>query len=177
MRSYRVAGRRAAAAALAVACLGSVGCSVSVERGGADLSEVEDMLVEEQEKKSPNLAVGGATCPDDVEVEEGKSFECIVEIEGVDAPYTVTLTEEDPGGESGNFHMKPAKPIIDVSIVVDFVRSRLNQASAGAEVDCGDAAVIVTEVGGTFDCTVSDERGSETATMVVKNVEGDVSFK
>jgi hypothetical protein len=53
----------------------------------------------------------------------------------------------------------------------------LNEQSAGAEVSCGDAAVLVTEVGATFDCTVSDERGSETVVMVVKNIEGDVGFQ
>ena len=171
-------GGRAALCALVVPILLLAGCSGSVTVGGGpDMAELEEKLVEEQEKKSPDLAVGEATCPEEVDVEETETFECTVEIEGVEAPYEVTLTK-DPDGESGEFHFEAAKPIIDVSIVEDFIRSRLNEQSAGAEVSCGDAAVLVTEVGATFDCTVSDdERGSETVVMVVKNIEDDVGFQ
>ncbi|MDQ3914405.1 MAG: DUF4333 domain-containing protein [Actinomycetota bacterium] len=166
-----------AVAGLSVLLLAGCSVDVSVGGGGLDLSEVEANLVAEQEEASPGLEVGGATCPEEVEVEEGTTFECTVEIEGVDAPYTVTLTNVDEDEESVDFNSKPAKPIIDVSLVTEFVRSRLNEQSRGADVDCGDAAVLVTEVGSTIECTVSDERGSETAVLVVKNVEGDVAFQ
>jgi hypothetical protein len=168
---------RSVAGALAAFALLASACDASIEIGGVDLEEVEAKLVDLQEETSPNLAVGEAACPDDLdEINEGDTFECTVTIEGVEAPYAVTLTDEQEDSDVGSFDFKPAKPIIDVSLVVDFVRSRLNERSQGAEVDCGDAAVIVTEVGGTFDCTVSDSRGSETVSMVVKNIDGDVGF-
>lgn len=155
------------------------GCSfdLSFGGGGPDLGEVEDKLVEEQKKVSPHLEVGEATCPDEVEVEEGAEFECTVEIEGVEAAYVVTLTDVNEDEERVNFHSEPARPIIDVSAVTEFLRGNLNEQSQDAEVDCGDEAVVVTDVGATIDCTVSDERGSETVSLVVKNLQGDVGFE
>jgi hypothetical protein len=160
--------------ALAGAALLLGGCSFSFSFGGPDLSEIEDKLVEEQKKVAPGLDVGAATCPDDVEVEEGTTFECTVEVEGVEAPYDVTLNEID--GDTVNFDSKPAKPIINVDLIVDFLRGNLNAQSQGAEIDCGDETVLVTEVGATIDCTVSDARGSETVSLVVKNLQGDIGF-
>lgn len=170
-------------AALLCALAGSAillsGCSFefSFGGGGPDLAEVEEKLVEEQKKASPNLEVGEATCPEEVEVEEGAEFECTVELEGVDAPYSVTLTNVNEDEETVRFDSKPAQPIIDVSAVTEFLRGNLNAQSQDAEVDCGDEAVIVTDVGATIECTVSDERGSETVPIVVKNLEGDVGFQ
>jgi hypothetical protein len=153
------------------------GCSFEFSAGGPDLSEVEQKLVEEQKKVTPDLEVGGASCPDEVEVEEGAKFECTVEIEGVEAPYSVTLTDVNEEEERVNFHSEPAKPIIDMSLVTEFVRGNLNEQSQGANVDCGDEAVLVSEVGGTIECTVSDETGSETVSLVVKNLQGDIGFE
>ncbi len=170
--------RRALLVGVVVAGLLLSGCSFELSLGGGpDLDEVEDKLVEEQEKATPDLAVGGATCPEEVDVEEGATLECTVDIEGVEAPYKVTLTEVNEDEERVSFQSEPAKPIIDVSLVVEFLRGNLNTRSQGAEIDCGDAAVLVTEVGETIECTVSDERGSETVPLVVKNVEGDVGFQ
>lgn len=168
------AARRAGVATLGVALLLGAGCSASIQVGGYDAADLEDQLVEEQKEASPDLEVGAAVCPEDIDdVEEGDSFECTVEIEGTEAPYTVTLTDED----EGTLDFKPAKAIIDVSKIVEFLRGNLNTQFADADVECGDEAVLVTEVGDTIDCTVSDETGSETVPMVVKNIDGDIGFK
>ena len=160
-------------AAVLLACsLLLAGCTSEV-----DLADVEARLVELQQEETPDLEVDGAQCPEDVDLEEGVTFECDVTIEGVPAPYSVTMTKDDPEAEVGSFHFEPAQPIIDVTLVVEFIRAQLNTQSAGAEVDCGEEKVIVTEVGGTFECTVSDERGSETVEMVAKDKEGTVGFK
>ncbi|HEV2756328.1 MAG TPA: DUF4333 domain-containing protein [Actinomycetota bacterium] len=170
--------KAAIACALAGSAVFLAGCSFDVSFGsGPDTSEVEAKLVEEQKKVSPDLDVGEATCPEEVEVEEGAKFECTVDIEGVDAPYAVTLTDVNEDEETVNFHSEPVKPIIDVSLVVEFLRGNLNEQSQDAEVDCGDEAVLVTEVGATIECTVSDETDSETVSLVVKNLEGDVGFQ
>ena len=168
---------RAVLCALAGSALLLSGCSFEFSAGGPDLSQIEQKLVDEQKKVTPDLEVTGATCPDDVDVEEGAKFECTVEIEGVEAPYSVTLNDVNEDEERVNFHSEPAKPIIDVSLVTEFLRGNLNEASQDAEVDCGDEAVIVTEVGGTIECTVSDETGSETVSLVVKNLQGDIGFE
>lgn len=159
---------------LALACLALSACGGDgdSEAGGAvDLSELEDKLIEMQEEKSPNLSVEGASCPDGVELTQGSTFECIVTIEGVGAPYKVTLTDDNPEAESGSFNIEPAKAIIDVSLVIDFIAG---QVPEGAEVSCGEEKVIVSEVGGTFECEVSAGGPVERVEMLVKDIEGTV---
>jgi hypothetical protein len=141
-----------------------------------DITEVENKLVEEQEKVSPDLEVGEASCPDDVDPEEGSTFECTVDVEGVDAPYKVTITSIDEEGGSARFDFEPAKPIIDVSKVVDFIHSQVNESAGDVEVDCGSEAVIVSEVGGTIDCTISDGTTTEDVPIEVKDLEGTVAI-
>lgn len=150
---------------------------VSCNSGGVDFSELEERLVQEQEAKAPDLEVGEASCPEDVEVKDGAAFECTVEVEGKDAPYAVTMSDVDEDGENAHFDIEPAKPIIDVSKVIEFLRSQLNPASAGAEVDCGQEKVIISEVDGTIDCTVSDGEFTEEVSVVVKDVQGTVSLE
>lgn len=144
--------------------------------GGVDFSELEDRLVEEQKTKSPNLDVGAATCPEDVAVENGATFQCTVVVEGVDAPYKITMSDVDEDAENAYFDIKPAKPIIDVSKVVGFLESQLTSDRAGATVDCGDEAVIVTEIGSTIDCTVSDGGESEKVAVLVKDLQGTITL-
>lgn len=168
---------RAIAIGLALACGALTACGDDGAGSGdgrvTDLSELEAKLVEMQEEKSPNLSVEGADCPDEVDLDEGSTFECTVTIEGVEAPYAVTLTEDNPEAETGSFHIEPAKAIIDVSIVVNFIQGRVD---AGAEVDCGSEKVIVTDVGGTFVCTISGAGETNEVEMIVKDIEGTVAF-
>ena len=161
-------------AALVAVILGSL--LVACSEGGVDFSELEDRLVEEQKAKSPNLEVGEATCPEDVDVENGTTFQCSVVVEGVDAPYAITMSEVDEDAENAHFDIKPAKPIIDVSKVVAFLESQLTPDRAGATVDCGNEAVIVAEVGGTIDCTVSDGAESEEVSVLVKDLQGTITL-
>src|SRR5215217_821358 len=49
-------------------------------------TDVERLLVSTQKRKSPNLEVGAATCPDQVRLANGTRFTCTVLIEGTKAP-------------------------------------------------------------------------------------------
>jgi hypothetical protein len=154
------------------ACGGdSGGGSGSGDGNVTDLSELEAKLVNLQEEKSPNLSVEGADCPEEVDLSEGTTFECIVTIEGVEAPYDVTLTEDDPEADVGSFHVEPARTIIDVSIVTDFIAQQV-----GGEAECGSEAVLITDVGDTIDCTVTSEGQTQDVQMIVKDEEGTVGF-
>lgn len=171
----------AVVAAAILSCTALAGCHVRVEAGsdadsGPDLAELEAKLVSLQEEKSPDLDVGEASCPDEVDLTQGSTFECTVEIEGVEAPYSVTLTKDDPEGNSGSFDIKPAKAIIDGSIVADFIRDQVD-AGSGVEIECGDERVIIADVGETFDCTISNGQQSQTVTMVVKDLDGTVGVQ
>lgn len=104
------------------------------------------------------------------------TFECIVTIEGVDAPYKVTLTSVDSG--TGHFDFENAKPIIDTSKVVAFITEQLqSQGLSGVDVGCGDAKVRVVDIGDTIDCTISDDQDTQTVQAVVEDLEGTVSVK
>jgi hypothetical protein len=164
------------ASLLALGALGA--CSASLEiGGGTDLSELEAKMVEEQEKKTPDIEVGEATCPDDVDLEVGARFECTLTVGGVDAPYEVTMEGDDRDADVGSFHFEPAQPILDMQLVEDFVASQLNRRSQGATVECGSERVVVAEVGDALECTVSKGNRSTTVQAYVKDKEGTVSLE
>jgi uncharacterized protein DUF4333 len=161
------------ACVLLVGCGGTSGGSAAGGNDVTDLSELEAKLVDLQEEKAPHLSVEGAECPEEVDLEQGTEFECIVTIEGVEAPYSITLTKDDPEADEGSFDIKPALAIIDVSIVVDFIQGR---AGDSADVECGTEAVIVGDVGDTFDCTVDAGGQQQTVEMIIKDLDGTVSI-
>lgn len=161
------------ASVVTASCLVLASCSSDPE---LDIAAVEEKLVSEQEATSPDLEVGEASCPNEVTPEEGATFECTVDVEGVDAPYTVTVTGLEDGDDSAHFEFEPSRPIIDVSKVVEFIRSQLNEGVGDVEVACGDEAVIVTDVGSTIDCSVSDGTTTEDVQILVKDLQGTVEF-
>jgi Domain of unknown function (DUF4333) len=136
--------------------------------------DVERLLVATQKRKSPNLKVGRATCPDRVRLADGTRFTCTVRIEGTRAPYTVTLRDVDAAKASGRFALAPAKPIIDVSRVVDLIRSKLQPGARDATVTCGSAKVRVVEVGAAIACTVTLGDAVQKVSAVVKDLQGTV---
>ena len=167
--------RRAVAVAVVVALVALGGCSVSVgSSGGVNTDEVEQQLVDAQKQASPDLDVGRAVCPSDVKPEIGSTFECVITVAGVEAPYAVTLTGIDENEERGQFDLRPAKAILATDKVVEFLRGQLDESSTGARVDCGAAKVKVLDVGGTFDCTVSEAGGSQTVILRAEDTEGTV---
>jgi hypothetical protein len=100
-------------------------------------ADVERLLVSTQKRKSPSLRVGTATCPDQVRLANGTMFTCTVQIEGVPAPYSVTLRDVDAAGTGGRFALEPAKPIIDVTRIVSLIRRELQPTARAATVRCG----------------------------------------
>jgi hypothetical protein len=64
-------------------------------------ADVERLLVSTQKRKSPRLRVGTASCPEQVRLANGTTFTCTVRIEGVSAPYSVTLRDVDAAGTGG----------------------------------------------------------------------------
>ena len=167
--------RAVAVAAVALALGGLGGCSVSIgSPDGVNTDEVEQQLFDAQKQASPDLDVGEAVCPGHVDAEIGTTFECRVTVEGVQAPYAVTLTGVDEDDDRGQFDARPAKAIIATDKVVEFLRGQLDQGSIRAGVDCGPAKVLVLDAGATFDCTVREGRDTQTVIMRAEDVEGKV---
>ena len=151
------------------------GCSVSVSTGDRtiDTGEVEQQLIEAQRGASPDLDVGAAVCPPEVDATIGTTFECVVTVDGVEAPYAVRLTGIDENDERGRFDLRPAKAIIGMEKVEEFLAGQLDATAANA-VDCGPARVRVLDAGATFDCTVTDAGGAGTVTLRADDDKGTV---
>lgn len=139
-----------------------------------DMDAVTAKIEAAQKEKTPDLEVGTATCPDDVAAEKGATFECTIDIAGVTALFRVTVTEAS--GEAGSFDVKPAKPIIGVAKAVELIRSNLDPSAGDVQIDCGDAAVKVLDVGATFPCTLTSGADTQTVNVLVKDAEGTVSI-
>ncbi len=100
----------------------------------------------------------------------GAVLECTVEVEGVRAPYRVSIPAP------GRIEAVPAKAIIPTAKVVALVRSNL-PPGANLAVDCGSAAVNVVEVGNTFACTISDGTRTQTVKVRADDVKSAVSLQ
>jgi hypothetical protein len=137
-------------------------------------ADVERLLVGTQRRKSPRLRVGTARCPDQVRLANGTRFICTVLIEGVQAPYRVTLHDVDPARATGRFALEPAKPIIEVARVVGLIRGRLQPTARAATVRCGAAKVRVVEVGASIGCTITLGDAVQKVSAVVKDLQGTV---
>jgi hypothetical protein len=137
-------------------------------------ADVERLLVSTQRRKSPNLEVGAATCPDQVRLANGTRFTCTVRIEGTKAPYAVTLRDIDAAKATGRFALAPAKPIIDVSRIVALIRSKLQPTARAATVRCGTAKVRVVEIGAGIACTITLGDAVQKVTAEVKDLKGTV---
>jgi hypothetical protein len=165
--------------ALLAGCGGGTGRPAATTRPdqlvGTD--DVERLLVATQRRKSPDLKVGRATCPDRVRLANGTRFTCTVQIEGTKAPYAVTLRDVDAAGTGGRFALAPAKPIIDVARIVGLIRSKLQPGARGATVTCGPAKVRVVEVGATIACTITLGDAVQKVSAVVQDLQGTVVVK
>ena len=137
-------------------------------------ADVERLLVSTQKRRSPNLRVGAATCPDQVRLANGTRFTCTVLIEGTRAPYAVTLRDVDAAKATGRFALAPAKPIIDVSRIVALIRTKLQPTAPAATVRCGMAKVRVVEVGASIACTITLGDAVQKVTAQVQDLEGTV---
>jgi hypothetical protein len=137
-------------------------------------ADVERLLVSTQKRKSPELRVGRASCPDQVRLVNGTRFTCTVQIEGTRAPYAVTLRDVDAAKATGRFALRPAKPIIDVTRIVALIRSRLQPTARAASVRCGAARVRVVEVGASIACTITLGEAVQKVSAVVKDLQGTV---
>lgn len=153
------------------------GCSAEVTIGGGTVDEnrTADAVGNYLREAVPDVQVGSVTCPEDVKVAEGASFECTAEVAGSQVPVTVTLSHVQDGDYT--YELKLAKALIDIDKVITEIRSRLPAQAAGARVDCGAPSVRVAEVGGTIPCTISLGSKRQAVRTVVDNLDGTVHFE
>jgi len=161
--------------ALLAACGGGGGRPAAPARDEfVGTADVERLLVSTQQRKSPKLRVGRASCPDQIRLANGTRFTCTVLIEGTRAPYAVTLRDVDAAKATGRFALAPAKPIIDVIRIVGLIRGKLQPGARAARVTCGRARVRVVEVGDRIACTITLGDAVQKVTAQVKDLQGTV---
>ena len=133
--------------------------------------QVEQFVLDTQRTSTPELKVANPSCPQRLDLVPGASFECTVEVEGVKAPYTVSIPA------AGSIQATPAKAIISTAKGVEFIRANLPPAAASAVVSCGSEAVRLVDVGAALSCTISDGAGTQTVKLVAKDTKGAVSLE
>jgi hypothetical protein len=124
-----------------------------------DAGTVEKYVRKSQEGKVRGLALGDATCPKDVKLSEGVTFQCTLEIAGEAAPYKVRLT--DVNADKVTINLEPAKALIATSAVVGLVRDGLKpRFQDRAKITCGEKQLLVVDPGTRIGCivTVGGER-------------------
>ncbi len=138
-----------------------------------DAGKVESYLKDSQEGKVRGLALGEAVCPEDVELTEGVTFRCTLEIAGVQAPYTVRLTNVD--ADEVQINLEPAKALIATTVVADLVRKGLKaQYRDQATINCGKDDLLVADPGTKIGCIVEIDGEQQQAVARVENKDGKV---
>ena len=165
------------AAVLMLAAALLAGCSAEVTIGGGtvDSDRTADAVGKYLHDAVPDVQVGSVTCPEDVKVAEGATFQCTADVAGSQLPVTVTLSHVKNGDYT--YELKPAKALIDTDKVRAEIQSRLPAQAAAATVTCGTPRVRVVEVGGTIPCTISLGSKRQAVRTVVDNLGGTVHFE
>ena len=176
--------RRAAAVILALALGVSVACGndtvdgtgsgdgTRTTEGALDTTPAEEMLVARQKRATPDLSVGEARCQTRAELRKGATFGCSVEVEGLPAPYTVTVTDVDRDAKTAEYDFELTKAVVATAKAVEAVRQ--SWPDKNARVDCGPGKVRLAQVGTTIECSVNDNDGFHSATVRVVDIEGNL---
>lgn len=142
-----------------------------------DRAWMEDGLGRDLKERNPGLPVGAVACPEAIKIVEGATFQCTVEMEGVQAPFSVTVTDVDASAGTFNTDWKPTKAILVIDPIVKHLKSRLQNQAPNATVDCGTAPVRIVEVGSAIECTISEGSNRLVVRGVVEDVNGSVRFE
>jgi hypothetical protein len=141
--------------------------------GALDTTQAEQQLVARQKQATPDLNVGEARCVTRAELRRGATFGCSVMVEGLPAPYTVTVTDVDRDARTAEYEFELTKAIVSTAKVVGVVKQSWPDQSA--QVDCGPGKVRLAEPGTTIECSVNDKDGFHSATARVVDIQGNVA--
>jgi Domain of unknown function (DUF4333) len=167
--------RRALLIAPVVAVLAA--CSGSVSIGSSDTldtAKLETKLEEAATALLPGFAVTNPTCPADVKMVQGGTFSCTVDVAG--QPLRFDVTQDD---DEGNVSYAKAQAVLDVAklqlVLVDQIKA---QTDLDVTVTCPGDAVLVRDVGATFECAVTRADGATSpAVVTVDDLAGNISFE
>lgn len=129
-------------------------------------------------RDNPDFMLGGVTCPRDLPFTAGATEVCTVNVDGVDAQFTVTVTSADSG--RGDVDLTPVRPILDLGKAGQAVVAAIAKSGRTATADCrtmnGGHAVLLADVGASFRCSWAvSSTDSGTATVTVTGGNGDIT--
>lgn len=157
-----------AVVSLVVAALGLAACG----ENQYDAGKVESILQQTQKDKLRGLPMGDATCPKDVKLSEGVTFQCTLVIAGEQAPYKVTLTNVK--ADKVTVTAEPAKALVATKAVLDFVRSRLTPELRDKPLTCGDKELLIAAPGTKIGCVITIDGKENQIVLRVKDTKGNV---
>lgn len=151
---------------------------------GEGRETIERQMVDEQRRRTPDLRVGAASCPDGApEGEPGATATCTLDVEGLAVPFTVTLigTTAQSAGAVMSYELRPTRPIVDVTAIVRDIRTQAStQLAVAADriaVDCGPARVQLIDVGASITCTLDDGRATRRLAAVLADDAGSITIR
>lgn len=143
-------------------------------------TEIQNKIVSVQAEAAPGLKVEKARCPSTLAVSRAKlkvgTYECTVLIDGVEAPYTVTI---EKGGflKGGAYRLEAAKTILDLRTIAEFVREDLEpDVQATAKISCGAKRVALVKKGDTVTCKVTGGGAISSVSFKVLDKNGTVAI-
>jgi flagellar basal body-associated protein FliL len=123
------------------------------------------------------VAPEDVSCPADVEVKSGATFECTGKVDGQDVKFTVTQTDDN-----GNVQVTTDNKVVQVSDVEENISQQVEAAAdttdmvnADTSCDAGGRTVLVDPDGETLNCTVSNADDSSQSIGITASVAKDGS--
>ncbi|HEY9697624.1 MAG TPA: DUF4333 domain-containing protein [Trichocoleus sp.] len=151
------------------------GCSVNFSLGGStlDTAKVEGMI-KEMIPSQLGVEVQSVSCPKDVEIAAGATFQCQVKTEKNDT-FAVDVKQED---DQGNVHAETPVGLLSLAKVEQSIQQGVEQKlNQKVTADCGGALKVVPS-GETFECQVTDAQGeTHTAKVTATSNDGDIRWE
>jgi hypothetical protein len=132
-----------------------------------DVSKPEEAIAREVERVYA-VDVSEVSCPRDVEVKAGATFDCLVVLPGDRLTAKVTQTDDE-----GGLSFELAEQILTRRSVTEAIRKQYNATS----VDCGEERFWVSRPGRTFTCQATDDAGGDAEIEVtIRDKRGNIDL-
>lgn len=143
-------------------------------------ADVESLIKDKLISQEPSLEIS-VTCPEDIPVQAGGTFDCTATVNGQKLDYVVTQEDTE-----GNINAEPRQAVLLLKLLQDKISESVTQSSPGTwSTSCdpsGSAGgIYIAAVGSTFTCEVTGTKsdgsaGSGTITVTVEDTDGNVNF-
>ena len=150
------------------------GCGDDQDVVGETETGIAAMLAERLDTPISNVAV---TCPEDLDLEPGRTFSCGVRIDA-GAPAQADVQVELAVADDGTIELQRA--VIPTDAARDYLAQELAPTAEGpVDVDCGPDRLLVRSVGESFDCTATRTADGVQFRVVVDvvAVDGTVDYR